>query len=141
MPQDDRGKPLDDREEEALDDRNRRSDDKEKAKMRIKMMRFFVGGFFLLIFLANASEKLTIKGRAAMGYFRGGSASAFPTGSVNIPDTRIVLNFFPDNNIDLTARFNLSNAGPNTPLLDYLYVQGKDFIPSLKGTPSDLQRT
>ncbi|MBI2608964.1 MAG: hypothetical protein HYW47_05110 [Deltaproteobacteria bacterium] len=126
--------------------------------MRIKITRFFVGGFFLLslwtmpqvraennVTLANVLTKLKIKGRAAMGYLRGGRMSSFPSGSFDIPDAKIIFNFFPDNNIDLTARFNLNNAGgsaasgaTNAPLVDYLYIQGKDFIPSLKGTPWSL---
>lgn len=92
--------------------------------------------------LLNALSKLKIKGRAAAGYFDSQKAGSYPNGSVEVPEAKIQFSFQPDDINTFVLRFNLNNATTNisstSPLLDYFYLQSKDFIPSLKNTPFSL---
>ena len=53
-------------------------------------------------------------------------------GSFEVPDLKIVFNFLPDDKNSLVLRFNLNNLTAPTPLLDYGFVEAKDFMPYLK---------
>ena len=92
--------------------------------------------------LANTLSKLKLKGRAAVGFFDSGKAGSFPSGSFEIPEAKLQFSFQPDDINTLVARFNLNNAvtsvSTTSPLLDYLYLQSKDFLPFLKDTPFSL---
>ena len=86
----------------------------------------------------NLITKLKIKGRVALGFNKGETDATFQAGSFDVPDMKVWFTFSPDEQNELTARFNLNNAAANTPLLDYAFFQSKDFIPYLKGTPFSL---
>lgn len=88
--------------------------------------------------LANALSKLKLKGRAAFGFFDSGKAGSYPAGSFEMPDAKIQLAFQPDDINTVTLRFNVNNATAQSPLMDYLFLQSKDFIPALKGSPFSL---
>ncbi|TAN62553.1 hypothetical protein EPN16_01270 [bacterium] len=88
--------------------------------------------------LANALAKLKLKGRAAFGFFDSGKAGSYPAGSFEMPDAKIQLAFQPDDINTVTLRFNVNNATAQSPLMDYLFLQSKDFIPALKGSPFSL---
>ena len=88
--------------------------------------------------LANTLAKLKIKGRAAMGYFDSGKAGSYPSGSFEAPEAKLQFSFQPDDINTFVMRFNLNNATAQSPLLDYLYLQSKDFLPMLKNTPFSL---
>jgi len=88
--------------------------------------------------LANALSKLKLKGRAALGFFDSGKAGAYPAGSFEIPDAKIQFAFEPDKINTVVMRFNLNNATAQSPLLDYFYLQSKDFLPVLKNSPFSL---
>lgn len=88
--------------------------------------------------LANTLSKLKMKGRAAAGYFNSGKAGSFRSGSFEAPEAKLQFSFQPDDINTVVLRFNLNNAAANSPLLDYLYLQSKDFLPSLKNTPFSL---
>lgn len=92
--------------------------------------------------LANALSKLKLKGRAAAGFFDSGKAGSFPAGSFEVPDAKIQFAFQPDDINTVTLRFKLDNAvtsvSSTSPLLDYFYLQSKDFLPLLKNTPFSL---
>lgn len=88
--------------------------------------------------LANTLAKLKLKGRAAMGYFDSGKAGSYPSGSFEAPEAKIQFAFQPDDINTFVMRFNLNNATAQSPLLDYFYLQSKDFIPVLKNTPFSL---
>ena len=85
--------------------------------------------------LHNILTKLKLKGRVAAGYLKGETSATFQSGSFDVPDMKLGLNFIPDDKNSLTARFDLKNAAANAPLLDYLFIQAKDFVPFLKDTP------
>lgn len=92
--------------------------------------------------LANALSKLKMKGRFAAGYFDSGKAGSYPSGSFEMPDAKLQFSFQPDDVNTIVARFKLDNAvtsiSTTSPLLDYLYLQSKDFLPVLKNTPFSL---
>ncbi len=88
--------------------------------------------------LANTLSKLKIKGRAALGFFDSGKAGSYPAGSFEMPDAKLQFGFAPDEINTLVLRFNLNNATSQSPLLDYFYLQSKDFIPALKDSPFSL---
>ncbi len=92
--------------------------------------------------LANTLSKLKLKGRAAMGFFDSEKSGSFPSGSFEVPEAKLQFSFQPDDINILVVRFNLNNAvtsiSTTSPLLDYLYVQSKDFLPFLKDTPFSL---
>ncbi len=88
--------------------------------------------------LANVASKLKIKGRAVFGYFDSGKSGSYPPGSFEMPDAKIQFAFQPDEINTVVMRFNLNNATAQTPLLDYFYLQSKDFLPCLKETPFSL---
>lgn len=88
--------------------------------------------------LANTLSKLKIKGRAALGFFDSGKAGSYPAGSFEMPDAKLQFGFTPDEINTLVLRFNLNNATSQSPLLDYFYLQSKDFIPALKDSPFSL---
>ena len=88
--------------------------------------------------LANTLAKLKIKGRAALGFFDSGKAGSYPAGSFEMPDAKLQFSFAPDAINTLVMRFNLNNATAQSPLLDYFFLQSKDFIPALKDSPFSL---
>lgn len=88
--------------------------------------------------LSNALSKLKLKGRAALGFFDSGKAGSYPAGSFEIPDAKIQFAFEPDKINTVVMRFNLNNATAQSPLLDYFFLQSKDFLPMLKDTPFSL---
>jgi hypothetical protein len=88
--------------------------------------------------LSNALSKLRIKGRAAMGYLDSGQSGSYPSGSFEMPETKIQFAFQPDDINTVVMRFNLNNATAQTPLLDYFYLESKDYLPFLKETPFSL---
>ncbi len=92
--------------------------------------------------LANALSKLKMKGRFAAGYFNSGKAGSYPSGSFEMPDAKLQLSFQPDDINTIVVRFKLDNAvtsiSTTSSLLDYLYLQSKDFFPILKNTPFSL---
>ena len=88
--------------------------------------------------LANTLSKLKIKGRAALGFFDSGKAGSYPAGSFEVPDAKLQFGFQPDDINTLVLRFNLNNATSQSPLLDYFFLQSKDFIPALKDSPFSL---
>src|SRR3989338_9976395 len=88
--------------------------------------------------LANSLAKLKIKGRAALGFFDSGKAGSYPAGSFEMPDAKLQFSFAPDAINTLVMRFNLNNATAQSPLLDYFFLQSKDFIPALKDSPFSL---
>ena len=88
--------------------------------------------------LANSLSKLKIKGRAALGFFDSGKAGSYPAGSFEMPDAKLQFAFQPDDVNTLVARFNVNNATAQSPLMDYLFLQSKDFLPFLKDTPFSL---
>ena len=87
--------------------------------------------------LNNSLTKLKLKGRFAAGYYDAGKALSAP-GSFEAPEGKIQFSFEPDTINTVVMRFNLNNATANSPLLDYFYLQSKDFIPYLKNTPFSL---
>ena len=88
--------------------------------------------------LANALSKLKLKGRAAAGYFDSGKAGSFPAGSFEAPEAKLQFSFQPDDINTMVMRFNLNNAAAQSPLLDYFYLQSKDFLTFLKDTAFSL---
>ena len=84
--------------------------------------------------LKNVLTMLKLSGRASAGYLRTGPDSAtLRHGSFEVPDVKLVFNFIPDDKNSLVLRFNLNNLTAPTPLLDYGFVEAKDFLPFLKG--------
>lgn len=88
--------------------------------------------------LDKISSKLKIKGRAAVGYLKSEKRGSYPAGSFEVPDAKIQFAFQPDEINTFVMRFNLNNATAQSPLLDYFYLQSKDFLPFLKKTPFSL---
>lgn len=88
--------------------------------------------------LANTLSKLKLKGRAALGFFDSGKAGSYPAGSFEMPDAKLQFGFQPDDINTLVLRFNLNNATSQSPLLDYFFLQSKDFITALKDSPFSL---
>ncbi len=88
--------------------------------------------------LSNAFSKLKLKGRVAAGFLKSGKGGSYPSGSFEIPDAKIQFSFQPDDFNTFVMRFNLNNATAQSPLLDYLFLQSKDFLPFLKETPFSL---
>lgn len=88
--------------------------------------------------LANVLSKLKMKGRFAAGYLDSGKAGSYPSGSFEAPEAKLQFAFQPDDINTVTMRFNLNNATAQSPLLDYLFLQSKDFLPFLKETPFSL---
>lgn len=92
--------------------------------------------------LNNALSKLKLKGRAAVGFLSSGKAGSYQSGSFEVPDAKIQFSFQPDDINTFVLRFNLNNAvtsvSTTSPLLDYFYLQSKDFLPFLKNTPFSL---
>jgi len=85
--------------------------------------------------LANSLSKLKIKGRWAAGYLASGKAGSYPDGSFEIPEGKIQFAFEPDKINTVVMRLNVNNATAASPLLDYFYLQSKNFIPALKNSP------
>ena len=96
------------------------------------------GGAASKVDLANSLAKLKIKGRAALGFFDSGKAGSYPAGSFEMPDAKIQFGFQPDDINTLVLRFNENNATAQSPLMDYFFLQSKDFIPALKDSPFSL---
>jgi hypothetical protein len=92
--------------------------------------------------LSNALSKLKVKGRFAVGYYKTGNAGSFPSGSLEMPDAKIQFSFQPDEVNTVVMRLKLDNGVTSTsttsPLLDYFYLQSKDFLEFLKDTPFTL---
>lgn len=92
--------------------------------------------------LANAlSKSLKIKGRIALGVIDTGDDGSYPDASLEVPDAKLQLEVAPDAVNTAVIRFNLNNANTgnaNDPLIEYLFLQSKDFIPALKDTPLKL---
>ncbi|MDP2911654.1 MAG: hypothetical protein Q8N76_04930, partial [Candidatus Omnitrophota bacterium] len=92
--------------------------------------------------LSNALSKLKVKGRFATGYYKSGNAGSFSSGSFEMPDAKLQFSFQPDEVNTVVMRFKLDNGvtsiSTTSPLLDYFYLQSKDFITSLKDTPFSL---
>ena len=55
-----------------------------------------------------------------------------------MPDAKLQFAFQPDEINTVVTRFNLNNATAQSPLLDYFFLQSKDFIPALKDSPFSL---
>ena len=89
--------------------------------------------------LANSLSKLKIKGRAALGFFDSGKAGSYPAGSFEMPDAKLQFAFQADAINAIVLRFNLNNATSQSPLLDFFYLQSKNFIPALKDSPFSLE--
>lgn len=89
--------------------------------------------------LSNILSKLKLKGRWAAGYYASGKAGSYPDGSWEIPEGKLQFSFEPDKINTVVIRFNLNNATAQSPLLDYFYLQSKDFIPALKNSPYTLK--
>jgi hypothetical protein len=110
-----------------------------KAKEEMAKVKETTGG---RIDLANTLSKLKLKGRWAAGFYDSGKSGSFPSGSFEMPDAKIQFAFQPDDINTIVLRFKLDNAVTNisttSPLLDYLYLQSKDFLPFLKNTPFSL---
>ncbi len=96
------------------------------------------GGAASKVDLVNSLAKLKIKGRAALGFFDSGKAGSYPAGSFEMPDAKIQFGFQPDDINTLVLRFNVNNATSQSPLMDYFFLQSKDFIPALKDSPFSL---
>lgn len=92
--------------------------------------------------LSNVLSKLKIKGRAAVGFLGSDKDGAHRSGAFQMPDAKIQFSFQPDDVNTLVLRFNLNNAvttiSTTSPLLDYFFLQSKDFLPFLKNTPYSL---
>lgn len=92
--------------------------------------------------LNNALSKLKIKGRAAVGFLGSDKDGAHRSGAFQMPDAKIQFSFQPDDINTFVMRFNLNNAvtsvSATSPLLDYFFLQSKDFLPFLKNTPYSL---
>lgn len=88
--------------------------------------------------LTNVLSKLKMKSRAAVGFFDSGKSGAYPAGSFEMPDAKIQFSFQSDDINTIVMRFNLNNATAQSPLLDYFYLQSKDFLSCLKDTPFNL---
>ena len=88
--------------------------------------------------LANTLSKLKMKGRLAAGYFDSGKGGSYPAGSFEAPEAKLQFSFQPDDFNTFVLRFNVNNAAAQSPLLDYLYLQSKDFLTFLKDTPFSL---
>ncbi len=88
--------------------------------------------------LANTLAKLKIKGRWAAGYLDSGKAGSYPTPSFEAPEAKLQFSFQPDDINTIVMRFNVNNATAQSPLMDYLFLQSKDFLPLLKNTPFSL---
>lgn len=106
--------------------------DQAKAKEEVKAV------VAAKVDLANTLSKLKLKGRAAFGFLDSGKAGSFPAGSFEMPDAKLQFAFQPDDINTITLRFNVNNATAQSPLLDYLFLQSKDFIPALKDSPFSL---
>lgn len=89
--------------------------------------------------LNNILSKLKMKGRFATGYFDSGKSGSYSSGSFEVPEAKLQFSFQPDDINTAVLRFNLNNGATSisttNPLLDYLYLQSKDFLPFLKNTP------
>lgn len=88
--------------------------------------------------VANVLSKLKIKGRWAAGFYKSETDGSFPSGSFEVPEAKLQFSFQPDDINTIVMRFNLNNATAQSPLLDYLYLQSKDYLPPLKNTPFSL---
>jgi hypothetical protein len=65
-------------------------------------------------------SKLKLKGRWAAGYYKSGKAGSYSSGSFEVPETKLVFSFEPDEINKITLRFNLNNATFNS--VDYSYI-------------------
>jgi hypothetical protein len=93
----------------------------------------------LPVMMDKVGSSLKIKGRWAAGYFQGGEDGTDPNGAFRAPEAKVQLAFAPDAVNTVITRFNLNNASPNNnPLLDYFYLESKDFLPVLKDYPINL---
>ena len=86
------------------------------------------------VMLDNILTKLKLKGRGALAYLDSGDSGSYGHGTFEVPDLKLVFGFEPDERNSFTVRFNLNNAIANTPLTDFVFLQCKDFIPSLRDT-------
>lgn len=114
---------------------------KSKWLMGIGFMVYYVSSYAFetsKVDLENILSKLKIKARVATGFFDSGDDGSFKHGSFEIPDVKIWMIFSPDDMNLFTFRFNMNNGTAQSPLLDYMFFQSKDFIPFLKGTPFSL---
>ncbi len=116
-------------------EQNQAKGEEEVAKHKEELSKKFDSA---RVDLSNALSKLKLKGRAAAGFFDSGKAGSYPSGSFEMPDAKIQFSFQPDDYNTFVMRFNLNNATAQTPLLDYFFLQSKDFIPALKKTPFSL---
>jgi hypothetical protein len=113
----------------------------EQAKTKEEMAKV-PGGQAPKVDLSNALSKLKVKGRFATGYYKTGNAGSFPSGSFEMPDAKIQFSFQPDEVNTVVMRFKLDNGvtgiSTTSPLLDYFYLQSRDFLTFLKDTPLTL---
>ncbi|MCM8771027.1 MAG: hypothetical protein NC936_04080 [Candidatus Omnitrophica bacterium] len=112
--------------------------EKELAKTKEEQEKVKIAVTPSRVDLSNALSTLKIKGRFAAGYFDSGKAGSYPSGSFEAPEGKIQFAFQPDEINTVIMRFNLNNATAQSPLLDYFYLQSKDFLPFLKDTPFSL---
>lgn len=95
------------------------------------------------VLMDKASSKLKIKGRAAFGFYNAeNEAAAYSQGSFEVPDAKIQFAFAPDEINTVVLRLSLNNGvtsiSSTSPLVDYFFLQSKDFIPALKDSPFSL---
>ncbi|MEW6009086.1 MAG: hypothetical protein AB1629_05600 [Candidatus Omnitrophota bacterium] len=109
--------------------------DQAKTKETVKKVETTTAG---RVDLANTLSKLKIKGRWAAGFLDSGKAGSYPSGSFEAPEAKIQFSFQPDDINTIVMRFNVNNATAQSPLMDYFYLQSKDFLPLLKNTPFSL---
>lgn len=87
--------------------------------------------------LDKIGTKLKVKGRWGAGFFKSGQGGSFPQGSFEAPEAKVQLGFEPDPHNTVIMRLNLNNAAFTN--LDYFYVDSKNFLPQLEGTPFTLE--
>ncbi|MBI2095993.1 MAG: hypothetical protein HYT89_07490 [Candidatus Omnitrophica bacterium] len=89
--------------------------------------------------LEKLGTKLKIKGRAGVGFFKSGSGAsgAYPQGSFEIPEAKLQFSLDTDEYNTFVFRMNLNNAAFNN--VDYLYLDSKNFLTCLEGTPFTLE--
>ena len=89
------------------------------------------------VMLDKIGAKLKVKGRWGAGFFKSGQGGSFSQGSFEVPEAKVQLGFEPDEHNTIIMRMNLNNAAFNN--LDFFYVDSKDFLPPLEGTPFTLE--
>ena len=87
--------------------------------------------------LDKIGTKLKIKGRWGAGFFKSGQGGSFPQGSFEAPEGKVQLGFEPDQYNTIIMRMSFNNAAFTG--VDYFYVDSKNFLPQLEGTPFTLE--